>query len=90
MSTPASGSLGGGALRPIQSPANAPKPGQFDSDVRVHYDQNVSKWQYEDESGAEYEWSEGAQVWIPIVSTTSLRPSDKSESSYTLSFNTGE
>jgi len=56
----------------MQSPANAPKPGHFDSDVRVHYDQNVSKWQYEDEGGAEYEWSEGAQVWIPIVSTSRL------------------
>jgi hypothetical protein len=68
MSGVAGNPLGTGGLPPIQSPANAPKPGQFDSDVRVHYDQNVSKWQYEDENGAEYEWSEGAQVWIPIVS----------------------
>lgn len=72
MSATGSNSLGGGALPPMQSPANAPKPGHFDSDVRVHYDQNVSKWQYEDEGGAEYEWSEGAQVWIPIVSTSRL------------------
>ena len=68
MSAPRTNPLGVSQAPAIQSPPNAPKPEQFHSDPRVHYDRNVSKWQYEDENGAEFEWAEAAQLWIPIVS----------------------
>jgi hypothetical protein len=68
MSAPRPNTLGVTQAPAVQSPPNAPKPDQFHTDPRVHYDRNVSKWQYEDENGAEYEWAEAAQVWIPIVS----------------------
>jgi hypothetical protein len=58
-------------------PANAPAPGKFDQDPRVHFDKTAGKWQYEDEeSGQEYEWSDAAKTWIPLVclSSTTLRP----------------
>lgn len=49
-------------------PQGAPLPGKFDEDPRVHFDKTAGKWQYEDdESGQEYEWSDVAQNWIPII-----------------------
>lgn len=49
-------------------PQGAPIPGKFDEDPRVHFDKTAGKWQYEDdESGQEYEWSDVAQNWIPII-----------------------
>lgn len=52
----------------MQAPTKAPRPDQFHTDPRVHYDRNTSKWQYEDDqSGAEFEWNDTAKVWIPVV-----------------------
>lgn len=59
--------IAGPGVAPIQSPPGAPRPEEFHTDPRVHYDRNVSKWQYEDSDGLEYEWNESGQVWIPIV-----------------------
>ncbi|WWC91332.1 uncharacterized protein L201_006275 [Kwoniella dendrophila CBS 6074] len=46
-------------------PANAPIPGKFEEDPRVHFDKTAGKWQYEDEDGTEYEWT--GQAWIPLI-----------------------
>ena len=55
-------------------PSNAPPPGKFDEDPRVHFDKTVGKWQYEDdETGQEFEWSDAAKAWVPLVSQA--RPS---------------
>lgn len=49
-------------------PKDAPLAGQFDQDPRVHFDKTAGKFQYEDdETGQEYEWSDQAQNWIPLV-----------------------
>nr|XP_031862309.1 uncharacterized protein CI109_002274 [Kwoniella shandongensis]KAA5529381.1 hypothetical protein CI109_002274 [Kwoniella shandongensis] len=45
-------------------PANAPIPGRFEEDPRVHFDKTAGKWQYEDDDG-EYEWT--GQAWVPLV-----------------------
>ncbi|WVR09154.1 hypothetical protein IAU60_006216 [Kwoniella sp. DSM 27419] len=52
-------------------PANAPIPGQFDQDPRVHFDKTASKWQYEDEDGTEFEWT--GQAWIPLIDEELLK-----------------
>ncbi|WRT68944.1 uncharacterized protein IL334_005926 [Kwoniella shivajii] len=46
-------------------PANAPIPGKFEEDPRVHFDKTAGKWQYEDDDGTEYEWT--GQAWIPLI-----------------------
>nr|XP_019009720.1 HIV Tat-specific factor 1 [Kwoniella pini CBS 10737]OCF48501.1 HIV Tat-specific factor 1 [Kwoniella pini CBS 10737] len=46
-------------------PANAPIPGRFEEDPRVHFDKTAGKWQYEDDDGTEYEWT--GQAWIPLI-----------------------
>ncbi|OCF44882.1 HIV Tat-specific factor 1 [Kwoniella heveanensis CBS 569] len=46
-------------------PLNAPIPGKFEEDPRVHFDKTVGKWQYEDDDGSEYEWN--GQAWIPLI-----------------------
>ncbi|KAL1406055.1 hypothetical protein Q8F55_007738 [Vanrija albida] len=47
-------------------PPNAPIPGKFEEDPRVHFDKTSGKWQYEDEqTGSEYEWN--GQAWLPIL-----------------------
>jgi HIV Tat-specific factor 1 len=49
-------------------PINAPIPGRFEEDPRVSFDKTAGKWQYEDdETGQEYEWSDAAKNWIPLV-----------------------
>ncbi|WWD21076.1 hypothetical protein CI109_105557 [Kwoniella shandongensis] len=45
-------------------PANAPIPGRFEEDPRVHFDKTAGKWQYEDDDG-EYEWT--GQAWVPLT-----------------------
>ena len=46
-----------------------PEVGRFDEDPRVHIDKLSGRYQYEDdESGQEFEWSDAAKAWIPIVS----------------------
>ncbi|KAL7421197.1 hypothetical protein Q5752_004082 [Cryptotrichosporon argae] len=45
-------------------PSDAPIPGRFDEDPRVHYDKQAGKYQYEDAGGTEYEWT--GTVWIPL------------------------
>ena len=45
-----------------------PLPGKFDEDLRVHIDKTTGNYQYEDdETGQEFEWSEKAKAWIPLV-----------------------
>ncbi|KAK1922474.1 hypothetical protein DB88DRAFT_441521 [Papiliotrema laurentii] len=49
-------------------PTNAPIPGRFEEDPRVSFDKTAGKWQYEDdETGQEYEWSDAAKNWIPLI-----------------------
>ena len=50
----------------VEDPRDAPLPGQFDLDPRVHFDKTAGKYQYEDEeSGLEFEWT--GTAWIPLV-----------------------
>ncbi|WVQ93319.1 hypothetical protein IAU59_000387 [Kwoniella sp. CBS 9459] len=46
-------------------PLNAPIPGKFEDDPRVHFDKTAGKWQYEDDDGSEYEWT--GQAWVPLI-----------------------
>ncbi|WVW79218.1 hypothetical protein I302_101184 [Kwoniella bestiolae CBS 10118] len=52
-------------------PANAPIPGKFEEDPRVHFDKTAGKWQYEDDDGTEYEWA--GQAWIPLINEELLK-----------------
>jgi HIV Tat-specific factor 1 len=40
----------------------------FAADPRVHFSKASGKWEYEDEDGREFEWSDFAKNWVPIVS----------------------
>ncbi|WVQ81459.1 hypothetical protein IAT38_003583 [Cryptococcus sp. DSM 104549] len=52
-------------------PSNAPIPGKFEEDPRVHFDKTAGKWQYEDDEGTEYEWT--GQLWIPLIDDDLLK-----------------
>ncbi|ORX39047.1 hypothetical protein BD324DRAFT_649140 [Kockovaella imperatae] len=47
---------------------NHPEEGQFEADPRVHIDKLSGRYQYEDdETGQEFEWSEPAKAWVPVI-----------------------
>ncbi|KAL7416426.1 hypothetical protein BDY24DRAFT_379710 [Mrakia frigida] len=45
----------------------------FASDPRVHFSKTSGKWEYEDEEGREFEWSNFGKNWVPIVDDEMIR-----------------